>query len=179
MERQSEMSEVLKKFEKIEAVFLDVDGVLTDGSILVTEEGTQLRTMNIKDGYALQWAVKQGLRICIISGGRSEGVIKRLNGLGIVDVFTGIADKLSCFEQYLIDHRIDASSALYMGDDMPDLPVMKMCGLKTCPQDAAAEIKEIADYVSPFPGGKGCVRDVLEKVLKIQGKWHHENAHFW
>lgn len=173
------MSDVLKKFEKVEAIFLDVDGVLTDGSILVTEEGTQLRTMNIKDGYALQWAVKQGMRICVISGGKSAGVIQRLHGLGITDVFTGISDKLSCFEQYLIDHRISADSALYMGDDIPDLPVMKMCGLKTCPQDAVAEIKEIADYVSPFGGGNGCVRDVVEKVLRIQGKWQHDNAHFW
>lgn len=173
------MSEVLTKFEQIEAIFLDVDGVLTDGSILVTEEGHQLRTMNIKDGYALQWAVKQGIRICIISGGRSEGVVRRLNGLGITDVFTGISDKRSCFDQYLIEHRIDVSRTLYMGDDIPDLPVMKLCGLKTCPQDAASEIKEMADYISPFNGGKGCVRDVVEKVLKIQGKWEHENAHFW
>lgn len=173
------MADFLQQLEKIKVVFLDVDGVLTDGSVLVTEEGEQLRTMNIKDGYALQWAVKQGLKICIISGGKSTGVVKRLNGLGITDVFIGISDKLGCLNAYLTQHSIDTNEALYMGDDIPDIPVLHRCGLKTCPQDAAVDVKAIVDYISPLPGGKGCVRDILEKILRAKGLWHHANGHYW
>jgi 3-deoxy-D-manno-octulosonate 8-phosphate phosphatase (KDO 8-P phosphatase) len=173
------MAEFLKQLEKIKVVFLDVDGVLTDGSVLVTEEGEQLRTMNIKDGYALQWAVKQGLKICIISGGKSRGVVKRLNGLGITDIFIGISDKLSCLNEYLTLNEIDTNEALYMGDDIPDIPVLLKCGLKTCPQDAAVDVKAIVDYISPIAGGKGCVRDVIEKILRAKGLWHHVNGHYW
>jgi 3-deoxy-D-manno-octulosonate 8-phosphate phosphatase (KDO 8-P phosphatase) len=169
----------LDKLANVTVVILDVDGVLTDGSVLVTEEGEQLRTMNIKDGYALQWAIKQGLKICIISGGRSAGVVKRLNGLGIVDVFIGISDKLTCLKDYLSKNEIDANSALYMGDDIPDIPVLLHCGLKTCPEDASIDVKAVVDYISPIPGGKGCVRDVIEKILRAKGLWHHADGHFW
>ena len=173
------MSEFLNRLEKVKVVFLDVDGVLTDGNVLVTEQGEQLRTMNIKDGYALQWAVKQGLKICIISGGRSMGVVNRLNGLGITDVFIGISDKLYCLNEYLISNKINPNEALYMGDDIPDIPVLLKCGLKACPQDAAVDVKAIVDYISPLGGGKGCVRDVIEKILRAKGLWHHANGHFW
>lgn len=173
------MSTFLTRLETVEAVFLDVDGVLTDGSILVTEEGHQLRKMNIKDGYALQWAVKQGVHICIISGGKSNGVVTRLNGLGITDVFTGVADKLACFYAYVQEKQIKPENCLYVGDDIPDLPVMRACGLKASPADAANDVLPLVDYVSRFAGGKGCVRDILEKLLKVKNLWHHPNGHYW
>lgn len=161
----------LNKLQSITAFIFDVDGVLTDGSILVTEAGEQLRTFNIKDGYALQLAVKCGYDVCAISGGRSAGVLKRLNAIGMVDVFLGVQDKAPVLLQYLAEKQIRPENTLYMGDDIPDLNVMKLIGLPVCPADAAEEIKAISSYVSPLNGGKGCARDVIEKVLKIQGKW--------
>ncbi len=163
----------------IETIFLDVDGVLTDGGVFVTSTGEQLRTMNIKDGYALQWAVKQGIHICIISGGKGTGVQSRLEGLGIQHIYTGIKNKIECLQQHVQDHQLDVNTSLYMGDDIPDVQVMKACHLKVCPADAAAEVLEIADYISPIAGGKGCVRDVVEKVMRMKGIWDHPEASMW
>lgn len=151
---------------------LDVDGVLTDGSVLATDTGEQLRVFNIKDGYALQLAVKKGYRIVIITGGKSPGVVKRLQGLGITDIFTGVANKMECFEQYVNEHQLNREHILYMGDDIPDRAIMKQVGVACCPKDAASDIQQISLYVSYRKGGKGCVRDVLEQVMKIQGKWN-------
>ena len=150
----------------------DVDGVLTDGSVLVTTNGEMLRTMNIKDGYALKTAVDKGYKICIISGGSNEGVRKRLNGLGIKDIYLGVQQKIERLQEYMTSNGISTDQLLYMGDDIPDMPVMQMAGLPCCPQDAVPEIKAISRYVSHKNGGKGAVRDVIEQVMKVQGKWN-------
>ncbi|WP_179352437.1 KdsC family phosphatase [Winogradskyella vidalii] len=156
----------------ITTFIFDVDGVLTDGNITVTTDGEMLRTMNIKDGFALKTAIDAGFNLCIISGGSNEGVRKRLAGLGIKDIFLGAHNKIDQLNSYLEQHRISKSQVLYMGDDIPDFPVMKLVGLPCCPQDAVPEIKAISKYVSHKNGGKGAVRDVIEQVLKVQGKWN-------
>lgn len=164
----------LEKLQDIKAFVFDVDGVLTDGTVHVTESGEQLRKFNIKDGYALQLAVKRGYPIAVISGAKSQGVLARLRGLGIQNVHLAIDDKIETFLTFLNDNHLSAAEVLYMGDDIPDLPVMKMVGLPVCPADAAEEIKAISHYVSPRNGGFGCVRDIIEKVLKVQEKWYDE-----
>jgi len=156
---------------EITTFIFDVDGVLTDGSVSVTTDGEMLRTMNIKDGFALKTAVDAGFNICIISGGSNEGVRKRLTGLGIKDIYLGANNKIEQLNEYLISNNIDKSQVLYMGDDIPDYPVMVLVGLPCCPQDAAPEIKNISKYVSHKNGGKGAVRDVIEQVMKVQDKW--------
>jgi 3-deoxy-D-manno-octulosonate 8-phosphate phosphatase (KDO 8-P phosphatase) len=158
--------------EHITTFIFDVDGVLTDGTIVLTTDGQMLRNMNIKDGYALKTAVQQGYNICVISGGTNEGVRVRLRGLGITDIYLGASHKTQQLDEYFDVYNIKPENALYMGDDIPDLPAMKMVGLPCCPQDATVEVKEISKYVSHKKGGKGCVRDVIEQVLKVQGKWN-------
>ncbi len=166
---------MLNKLSQIKAFIFDVDGVLTDGTVHVTETGEQLRRFSIKDGYALQLSVKRGFPIAIISGGRSQSVVSRLKGLGIQDIYIGVDIKTDAFEEFLLIHDLQPEHILYMGDDIPDFPVMKLVGLPACPADAAEEIKAISQYISPKNGGEGCVRDVLEKVLKVQGQWLEEN----
>lgn len=162
---------LLDLFTPIRTFIFDVDGVLTNGTMLATEEGHLLRSMNIKDGYALQLAVKKGYQVCIISGARSEGIRIRLNRLGIENVHLGIESKKEILHEYVNKVGSGLESVLYMGDDIPDYAVMKLCGLPCCPQDAVPEIRELSKYVSPFNGGAGCVRDVIEKVLKLNGHW--------
>ncbi|NRB61174.1 MAG: HAD-IIIA family hydrolase [Winogradskyella sp.] len=156
----------------ITTFIFDVDGVLTDGTITVTTSGEMLRTMNIKDGFALKTGVDAGFNVCIISGGSNEGVRKRLAGLGIKDIYLGAHNKIEQLNEYMEKHNIKTSQILYMGDDIPDFPVMKLVGLPCCPQDAVPEIKAISKYISHKNGGKGAVRDVIEQVLKVQGKWN-------
>ncbi|PWK18522.1 KdsC family phosphatase [Xanthomarina spongicola] len=158
--------------EHITTFIFDVDGVLTDGTITVTTSGEMLRTMNIKDGYALKTSVDKGFHVCVISGGTNEGVRKRLEGLGLTDIYLGAHNKIEQLNDYLKKHQISIKNVLYMGDDIPDFPVMKLVGLPCCPQDAVPEIKAISKYVSHKNGGKGAVRDVIEQVLKVQGKWN-------
>ena len=155
----------------ITTFIFDVDGVLTDGSVFVSNEGEMLRTMNIRDGYALKSAVDAGYNVCIISGGSNEGVRVRLRNLGITDIHLGTPDKVATFDEYTNIYNIKAEQVLYMGDDIPDFHVMKLVGLPTCPQDASPEIKSISKYISHKNGGKGAVRDVIEQVMKVQGKW--------
>ncbi|HTI12104.1 MAG TPA: HAD-IIIA family hydrolase [Puia sp.] len=162
---------ILEKFKSIRTFVFDVDGVMTDGSVQVFDTGEQLRTMNTKDGYCLQLAVKKGYRILVISGGSSEGVSLRLKKLGIHDVFLSVENKLEKLQEYAREHGLEEKDMLYMGDDIPDYPVMKQVGLACAPADAAPEIRHIAAYISSFPGGHGCVRDVIEKVLKLNGHW--------
>ena len=157
--------------QHITTFIFDVDGVLTDGTIHITTSGEMLRTMNIKDGYALKTAIDKGFNMCIISGGSNEGVRLRLAGLGIKDIYLGAHDKIEQLNEYFKKHSIKSENVLYMGDDIPDFPVMKMVGLPCCPQDAVPEIKSISKYISHKKGGKGAVRDVIEQVLKVQGKW--------
>lgn len=165
----------LKKIKVVKAFVLDIDGILTDGSVLVTESGDQLRKFNVRDGYAMRLAIKRGLLICVISGGNSASVVFRLNGLGVSEVHLGIDRKLDVYEDFLKKHDLSAESVLYMGDDVPDLPVMRAAGVCACPSDAIEDVKLISDYISAIPGGAGCVRDVIEKVLKVQGKWYDQD----
>lgn len=149
----------------------DVDGVLTDGAVFINNQGEMLRTMNIRDGYAMKAAVDNGYNVCIISGGSNEGVRVRLRNLGITDIHLGTPDKVATFDEYIELYNIHPEQVLYMGDDIPDYHVMQKVGLPTCPQDAAPEIKAISTYISHKNGGKGAVRDVIEQVMKVQAKW--------
>lgn len=157
---------------KIKALAFDVDGVLSSNNVILLGDGHQPhRTANIKDGYALQLAVKCGLEVAIITGGRSPEVIERYRGLGISHVFSGVSVKIDCFEEWLLSTGLRAEEVLYMGDDIPDYEVMRACGCPCCPADAAEEIKSISCYISHQCGGHGCARDVIEQVLRAQGKW--------
>ncbi|MDV7188374.1 HAD-IIIA family hydrolase [Lutibacter sp. TH_r2] len=156
---------------KITTFMFDVDGVLTNGLVHISSTGELTRLMNTKDGYALKTALLAGYNICIISGGNNEGVRKRLENLGIKDIYLGAHAKIELFNDYIKKNNINPSEILYMGDDIPDYPVMKLAGLASCPKDAVAEIQEISNYISQKKGGMGCVRDVIEQVLKVQGKW--------
>jgi len=167
---------ILAAFKPIRLFALDVDGVLTDGSLLVFNDGQMVRKMNIKDGYALQLAIKKGYHLLIISGGTSEAVRLRLEKLGVMNVEMGVADKTAVLRQYMKEHNVTKEEILYMGDDMPDRKVMQMAGLACCPSDAVAEVRDIANYISPLKGGEGCVRDVIEKVLKLHGKWNDDEG---
>jgi 3-deoxy-D-manno-octulosonate 8-phosphate phosphatase (KDO 8-P phosphatase) len=164
----------LEKLKHIKAILLDVDGVLTNGNLLLTESGEQLRQFYIKDGYALQLAVKRGIKIAALSGAKSKGVEHRLKGLGIQDVFLGLDSKIEVYQNYLAQNNLSSKEILFVGDDMPDLQVMKLVGLAVCPADAVEEIKAISHYISPKNGGEGCVRDIVEKVLKIQNLWFEQ-----
>ncbi|TZF83724.1 3-deoxy-D-manno-octulosonate 8-phosphate phosphatase [Pedobacter sp. BS3] len=161
----------LDKLHHIKGIILDIDGVLTDATVLVTETGEQLRRFNVRDGYAMQLAVKRGFKVCSISGGKSKSVVLRLNSLGITDIHLGIDKKLDVFNSFLEQHALNAGEVLYIGDDIPDVPVMKIAGAAACPADAAEEVKAVSMYISPKVGGAGCVRDILEKLLKVQRKW--------
>lgn len=161
---------------QINTFVFDVDGVLTDGTIQVNTKGELLRTMNMKDGYALKTAQQNGYTVCIISGGTNEGVRSRLRNLGLTNIFLGVQDKVEQLDEFLDIYDLKLENVLYMGDDIPDYYVMKLVGMPCCPQDAATEIKEISRYVSHKKGGKGCVRDVIEQVLKVQGKWLNNDA---
>lgn len=162
---------LLEKIKSIRCFVLDVDGVLTDGSLLILDGGQMVRRMNIKDGYALQLAVKKGYKVVVISGGTSEAVRERLQRLGITDVFLKVEDKLAVLQLYQQKHALANDQLLFMGDDIPDYKVMQYVGLACCPADAAPEIRSISSYISSLKGGEGCVRDILEKVLKLQGAW--------
>ncbi len=164
----------LDKIKHIKAFILDVDGVLTDGTVLVTESGEQLRRFNIKDGYALQLAVKRGYYVVAVSGGRSKGIELRLKGLGITEIHLGLDSKIETCRNFIQSKGLTAEEILYMGDDIPDLAAAQLAGLTVCPADAVEEVKAVCDYISPKRGGEGCVRDIVEKVLKIRGDWHDE-----
>jgi 3-deoxy-D-manno-octulosonate 8-phosphate phosphatase (KDO 8-P phosphatase) len=162
---------LLDRFRQIKVFVFDVDGVLTDGSLYVFENGEQVRRMNIKDGFALQLAVKKNYRVIVISGSHSVAVIERLKRLGISEVFMKVTDKKARLQELLQQQDTAWANVLFMGDDIPDYDVMKMAGLACAPSDAAPEVKQVAHYISPLPGGRGCVREMIEKVLKINGHW--------
>ena len=164
---------VLELFKNITTFIFDVDGVLTDGTVLVLEGGVQARRMHIKDGFALQMAVKNGYNVLIVSGGNSPQVINRLEKLGITDVHMSVLDKLAFISEYMVKNNLSKDQVLYMGDDLPDLPAMSVVGLPVCPADAVAEVKEAVQYISPFAGGCACVREVIEKVLKLNDHWNY------
>ncbi|WP_395077647.1 KdsC family phosphatase [Flavobacterium sp.] len=156
----------------ITTFIFDVDGVLTDGTVHVSQNGEMLRVMHIRDGFAMKAALESGYNLCIISGGSNEGVRIRLKNLGITDIHLGSPNKVETFKEYIELYNIKPEEVLYMGDDIPDYHVMQLVGLPTCPQDSAPEIKGISNYISHINGGKGAVRDVIEQVMKVQGKWN-------
>jgi 3-deoxy-D-manno-octulosonate 8-phosphate phosphatase (KDO 8-P phosphatase) len=162
------------QFKIINTFIFDVDGVLTDGGLHAHADGEQTRVFNIKDGFAMEKAVKAGYNMVIISGIDEKGVRLRLERLGVKDIFLGVKNKLAFFNDYIKEKNIDSNSILYMGDDIPDYKIMKLVGLPACPDDAIDDIKEISRYISPFGGGKGAVRDVIEKVMNAQDKWLKE-----
>jgi 3-deoxy-D-manno-octulosonate 8-phosphate phosphatase (KDO 8-P phosphatase) len=164
---------IFDRFKQIRAFAFDVDGVFTNGDILVNEAGEQLRTFNVKDGYALQLAIKSGYPILIVSGGKSKGVKLRFEGLGVKDVFINEANKEAVLDKWAKRNALVLSDILFMGDDIPDLAVMKVVGFPVCPADAIEDIKAICHYISPHSGGKGAVRDVIEKVMRLQGTWEN------
>ena len=166
-------------FKNITTVVLDVDGVLTNSDIILIPGMQPVRKMNAKDGYAMQLAVRNGIRMAIITGGRSPEVKERLQGLGITDIYLGASSKMESYEDLKMCYDLKDDEILYMGDDLPDYDIMKIVALAAAPQDAAPEIKSVADYVSPVNGGKGCVRDVSEQLLKIQGKWARSEDRTW
>ena len=157
--------------KNIDTLIFDVDGVLTDSTVIVTSDGDLLRKMNTRDGFALKTAVDCGLNVCIISGGTNEGVKKRLEGLGLKNINLGSHDKTKNLKALISKLYTNNNRIMYMGDDIPDIPAMKLVGLACCPQDAANEVKEISDYISHLKGGKGAARDIIEQILKVQGLW--------
>jgi len=166
---------ILEGFKKITTFIFDVDGVLTDGTVLVLDNGLEARTMNIKDGFALQMAVKNGYRVLIVSGGNSPQVSTRLARLGIKDVHMSVADKRTFLTDYIAENKLSREQLLFMADDLPDLPAMSIVGMPCCPSDAVAEVKEAVLYISPMKGGEACVRDVIEKVLKLNDHWQYRD----
>ncbi|MDP4206962.1 MAG: HAD hydrolase family protein [Bacteroidota bacterium] len=156
---------------KVKAFVFDVDGVLSLDISTLDQDGNPIRTTNIKDGFAIVNAIRSGYKIAIITGAFTESVRKRYLSLGMSHVFIGVRDKMPCLEEFLQSHGLNASEVLYMGDDIPDLQVMQNVGVPTCPEDAVPEVKAAAMYVSDRKGGQGCVRDVIEQVLRAQGKW--------
>lgn len=165
----------LSRLKFIRVFVFDMDGVLTDGNILIDHNNNWLRRMNVRDGYALQLAVKEGFNVVVISGSDSSNVHDRLNQLGVYDVFMNVKDKEKFLKDFAIEKGIPLHEILYMGDDVPDYNCIKIAGIGACPSDAAFEIKKTASYISPCPGGAGCVRDVIEKVLKLNHKWTLQN----
>lgn len=173
------MSNYKEKLLKVNTFIFDYDGVLSDGQVILTSDGDALRTANVKDGYAMQLAIKKNYRIAIISGGYSESMKRRFEILKIEDVFLGVDKKIDVYNQYLETHNLKKENVLFMGDDIPDYEIMLKVGVPTCPSDAVEEIKRIATYISHQPGGHGCVRDIIEQVLKVQGKWMNDDAYHW
>jgi 3-deoxy-D-manno-octulosonate 8-phosphate phosphatase (KDO 8-P phosphatase) len=165
---------LLDRFKSVTTFVFDVDGVLTDGTLIVLPAGVMARKMNVKDGYALQLAVKRGYNVIIISGGASDEVAERLHKLGVAEVFMRVTDKATVLKEYLEKKHLSWKEVLFMGDDIPDLEVMRKVGVACCPADAVQEIKEISTYISSINGGFGCGREVIEKVLKLRGNWNEE-----
>ena len=172
------MSNFKEDLLKVKAFAFDVDGVFS-GNIILSANGDQLRSMNMKDGYAVQLAIKKGYPVAIISGGKSDSIRLRFEGLGVKNIYIGSYDKTVDFEDYIVKNNLSYEEILYMGDDLPDYFVMKKAGIATCPSDAAEEIKGISKYISGFKGGEGCVRDVIEQVLRAHGKWMDTDAFQW
>lgn len=173
------MSNYKALLQEVDTFIFDYDGVMTDGKVILMEDGQPLRMANVKDGYVLQLIIKLGFNVVIISGGFSRSMENRFDTLGITDVYLGTKNKEKVLKKYLDEHKIDPKHVVYMGDDIPDFNVMKMIGIPVCPADASEEIKEISTYISDKNGGEGCVRDIIEQVLKVQGKWMSTEAYNW
>lgn len=157
--------------KKIKAVIFDVDGVLSAETIPLHPNGEPMRTVNIKDGYAIQLAMKHGLRVVILTGGNTESVRMRYEHLGVEDIYMGCSIKLKVYDEFLAKYGLHDDEVMYMGDDIPDYEIMRKVGCPVCPCDACPDIKQISVYVSQKKGGHGCGRDVLEQVMRAQGTW--------
>lgn len=173
------MTNFKEELSKVQAFVFDVDGVLSNAKVYLHPGGELMRSANIKDGYAIQYAIRKGYPICIITGGNSEAVRDRFKTLGVKHIYLRSRNKIDDLEDFLSGFEFGAENILYMGDDLPDYRVMKMVGFPTCPSDAVEDIKSISVYISDKPGGEGCVRDVIEQVLRLQGKWMDEDAFTW
>jgi len=173
------MTNFKEGLKAIRAFVFDVDGVLSSPEVYLHPTGEIVRSMNTKDGYALQYAVKQGYPIAIITGGNTDSVALRFKGLGITDIYMASSYKMDDFKDFLFKYNLEPVEVLYMGDDLPDLEVMKQAGVPCCPSDAVEEIKSVSQYISPHGGGKGCVRDVVEQVLRLQGRWNDGEPFTW
>lgn len=173
------MNNYKELLKNIKAFIFDYDGTLTDGTVILLDEGEPLRTANVRDGYAIQLAVKKGYHVAIISGGRSRSMNNRFRMLKVEKVFLGVEHKLDTLKNYLEENNLKPEQALYLGDDIPDYHAMKYCGVAACPSDAAEEIRAIAHYISHLKGGEGCARDVIEQVMKVQGCWMDGDAFTW
>ncbi|MEJ2594261.1 MAG: HAD hydrolase family protein [bacterium] len=173
------MSNYKALLQNVDTFIFDYDGVMTDGRVILMEDGQPLRMANVKDGYVLQLIVKLGFNVVIISGGFSRSMENRFESLGIKDVYLGTKNKEVVLDNYLKERNINPDHVVYMGDDIPDYRVMQLVGIPVCPADAAEEIKKISIYISDKNGGEGCVRDIIEQVLKVQGKWMSEEAYSW
>ncbi len=173
------MSTINYDLSRIKALAFDVDGVLSATTVPLHPSGEPMRTVNIKDGYAIQLAIKKGIRIAIITGGRSEAVRVRFTALGVTDLYMGASVKIRDYRDFRNKHGLNDEEILYMGDDVPDIEVMRECGLSCCPKDAVPEVKRVAKYISHADGGYGCGRDVIEQVLKAHGLWMAEDAFGW
>lgn len=163
----------------ISTFVFDVDGVFTNNQVLLMEDGQTARTINTRDAYAVQLAIKEDFRICIISGGTGSGMVQRFEYLGVTDLYMSTPEKAPVLERYMTENGLQREEVMYMGDDIPDIKVMQIAGVATCPKDAVPEIRAISHQVSPFNGGMGCARDVLEQVMKVQGKWMGDKAFHW
>jgi 3-deoxy-D-manno-octulosonate 8-phosphate phosphatase (KDO 8-P phosphatase) len=172
------MKSYKEKLPALKAFMFDVDGVLTDGRVYLMQDEI-VRALHSKDGYALQYASKMGYKTFIITGGSSQEVKQRLLNLGVTEVHLSCHHKLSTYEDILKRHQLSDEQVLYMGDDIPDIPVLQRVGVSTCPQDAAIDVKNVVDYHSPYDGGKTCVRDVIEQTLRVQGNWMSDKAFEW
>ena len=155
----------------VKAFAFDVDGVFAKSTVLLSPEGSLMRSMNTKDGFAVKYAIDQEIPIAIITGGREDSIRKRFNGLGVTDIYLNSMNKMEDFKDFLFKYGLETRDVLYMGDDIPDTEVLQEAGIATCPADATPEVKRLAAYISPYKGGEGCVRDVIEQVLKTQEKW--------
>ena len=173
------MSELKELLSEVTTFIFDYDGVMTDGTVYMDSNGDPLRTSNVKDGYAIQLASKLGYHLAVISGAVVTNITKRLNMLGVEDVFTGVPDKVLKLEEYMRQYQLTPNQVVFMGDDIPDIKVMRKVGVPVCPADAADEVKQVSVYVSHCTGGRGCVRDVIEQTLKAQGKWLTAEAYSW
>jgi len=173
------MTNFKEVLQKVKAFAFDVDGVLSSPEVYLHPTGELMRSMNTKDGYALQYAVKRGYPIAIITGGNTESVALRFRGLGITDIYLASSHKTDDFNDFLFKYNLTSEEVLYMGDDLPDYEVMKKVGVPCCPADAVEEIKSLSHYISPFGGGMGCVRDVIEQVLRLHGRWMDGQSFTW
>ncbi|HPS25673.1 MAG: HAD-IIIA family hydrolase [Bacteroidales bacterium] len=166
------MSNYKSLLRNIKAFAFDVDGVLTDGGVISMPDGDLLRTHYARDGYAIRMAVEHGYPVAIITGGVSPAVALRYKNIGVKDIYSGARDKLPFFMDFCHKYGLEPSQVAYAGDDIPDIPPMEACGLPFCPSDAAMEVRKISHYISPFPGGRGCVRDLIEQVMRLKGQWY-------